>query len=493
MTNRNKRLTFFGLAIALITIYVGCSQPEDVLVRVSNTYVYLDEVWNFPSSYDGMQYELWVADASDTVSMGKFGYNNKLRKFYDEFGAEKSDSNRFLLSDDFLLYRSVFISVEKYPDPNPSRPSAIMLIDNATEPSVDAIDMVFPEISDTIPLWSAIVRFSMETVSDDSTFIKSGHLGVIQNTRNVSSNGYGIWFANYRRNLDSLRDTVRVDSFVIRDTMKRFDKDTIIISRKSIDSVWIDTIQRVFGIDTLPQIVARYTSELFTDTLDLSSDIDSDTLIFRDSVKEYIIDWYLQTVPYPDSTPRQLFTDTFSQDAFRLPNLERYGWKYKGWIVSPLLDTSYGTLNPPGWGVTYNDTAHNFITIPGDFGGLITTGTFSEIDGPDDANLYVKSLRIPPNPGDEFFQNLPGGSDPINLLPNATGNTGTVFITLEPIALQSPDNKTNFPLFVMIRALPTKRSEIEVNLQNNLTMRNWTGAATADRGFPKIRVLIERF
>ncbi|MEA1980364.1 MAG: hypothetical protein U9N54_05250, partial [candidate division Zixibacteria bacterium] len=228
MNNRNKRLVFLTLVIALITIYIGCSQPDDVLIEVTNTYVYLDELWNFPSSYDGMIYELWVADQSDTVSLGKFRYNHVLEQFYDEFGAIKPDSNRFLLGDDFYKYSKVFVSVEKYPDPAPSRPSAIMVIDYATDPNDDVINMVFPEISDTIPLWSSIVRYSMETVSDDSTYIKSGHLGTILNTRDMSTNGYGLWFAKYQRNLDSLRDTIRVDSVTVRDTLRRFDKDTIL-------------------------------------------------------------------------------------------------------------------------------------------------------------------------------------------------------------------------------------------------------------------------
>ena len=33
-------------------------------------------------------------------------------------------------------------------------------------------------------------------------------------------------------------------------------------------------------------------------------------------------------------------TDIFSQDDFGLPNLDAYGWKYKGWILSNGLDTS---------------------------------------------------------------------------------------------------------------------------------------------------------
>ena len=78
------------------------------------------------------------------------------------------------------------------------------------------------------------------------------------------------------------------------------------------------------------------------------------------------------------------------------------------------------------------------------------------------------------------------------MLPDAFGNVGSVFITLEPIVLQDGTNRTNFPLFVMIDSLPSRRSQIEVD-QSIFTMRNWTGAVDADRGFPKVKVSIDRF
>lgn len=481
MPKRNQRLILIGLVACFALLYAGCSQPEDILVKESNTYVYLTKITNFPSSYDGMDYELWAGRNLDNgsfdevASLGKFGYNNKLQLFLDADGLVREDTNRFLLTADLLDFTHIFVSVEKDPDDDPMSPSAIMLIDNAVDPSEDAIDMIFPEIADTILLWSATARYSMETVSDDSTYIRQSHLATIESTRDVSSNGFGIWFANYRRINDSLRDTTRLVSFLIRDTVKSFDKDTTVVSIKSIDSVWLDTIRRVFGIDTLDQIVVRFNTTLFVDS--------------TNPYTIYTVDWSYETNPPLDVTARPLSFDDFTQDNFRLPNFAPYGWTYKGWVVSPIIDTSYGALNPPGWSLPYNDSARQFIWIPGDFGGLLTTGTFGQIDQADDANLYTKSDRTPPFPGDEFF-NLPNGGGSLNLVTGS--NEGTVFITLEPIVLQNGSNKTNFPLFVMTAPLPTSRGQVTGNIQI-FNMKNWSAHTDPGRGFPKISVEIDRF
>lgn len=482
MPKGNRRLILLGLVACLASIYAGCSQPEDVLVKESNTYVFLTRITNFPSSYDGMDYELWAGRNLEdgkfetVVSLGKFGYNNKLQTFLDADGLVKEDSNRFLLTEDLFDFTHIFISVEKDPDDDPLAPSAIMLIDDAVDPGEDAIDMIFPEIADTILLWSATVRFSMETVSDDSTFIRQSHLATIENTRNTASNGFGLWFANYRRVNDSLRDTTRLVSFFIRDTVKTFERDTVVVSIQSIDSVWLDTIRRVFGLDTLDQIVVRFDPTLFIDSTDPET--------------VYTVDWFYETNPPIANLARPLSYDDFTQDNFRLPNFTEYGWKYKGWVVSPGISTTYGTLNPPGWNLPYNDSARQFYWIPGDFGGLLTTGTFGQIDMADDTNLYTKSDRTPPFPGDEFF-NLPDGGGSLNLVPGSN-TQGTVFITLEPIVLQDGTNKTNFPLFVMTAPLPSSRSQVMSNTQS-FNMKNWSSHTDPGRGFPKISVEIERF
>ncbi len=503
MSRRSKRLILLSLVVTALTSYIGCTQPEDVLKQVTNTYIFVEKIQNLPSSQDNWKYEVWVADAKDTISAGKFAYSQQLRRFSEVDGSPRIDTNRFYLADDMLAYDKIFISVEPHPDPDPTSPSAIMLIDVVNLPEDDVVRLVFPEIADTIPLWSAICRFSMETVSDDSIYIKDGFLKPFINTRDTATNGYGLWFANYQRRRDSLRDTVagifipRVDRV---DTIGGINSpgDTIITSLAGITNYRVDTIVRRIGLDSFIQAVVRFDSILFVDSTNpyISKIPDS---VFFDSVKTaygagcaITSDFFYTTVPGLCDTARTMYIDTFTQDNFRLPNFEPYGWTYKGWIVSPLIDTAAGYLTPPGWGRPYNDSATGTITIPGDYGGLLTTGSFGWINKPDDSNLYTKTKRVPSFPGDEFFGKLPANLDSVNLVPLSSGNTGTVFITLEPLDLSSYDNRTNFPLFVMTRQMPDTRESV-VDTVQQFTMRNRTGNIIADQGFPSVEIQIHRF
>ncbi len=303
-------------------------------------------------------------------------------------------------------------------------------------------------------------------------------------TCSISTIGFGLWFGNYRRSLDSLRDTIsgKVDSITIK--IDTFDKPDTFVSARLIENIEVLQQRRVFGLDTLNQTVIRFDSIKFTDSTPPET--------------AYIPWWTYETVPPLDEPARELHSDTFSQDDYRLPNFEQYGWKYKGWVVSPLIDRSAGVLNPPAWSRPYNDTLHNDIRIPGDYGGLLTTGTFSEIGQPDDANLYTLSDRVPPLPGDEFWQNLPNNHPPVNLIPNQGDNTGTVFITLEPIDLQGTNAVTNFPLFVMIRNIPSDRDTFTQDSSSTGTpiftsMHNWTQHTDPGRGFPRVKAAISRY
>ena len=84
MNRRQLWLAIAGLTLLIPALFSGCNQPNDVLIDYSNTDFYLVSLENFPSSYEGMIYEVWVAGFDDTVSAGKFGYNNITRKFLDE-------------------------------------------------------------------------------------------------------------------------------------------------------------------------------------------------------------------------------------------------------------------------------------------------------------------------------------------------------------------------------------------------------------------------
>ena len=121
---------------------------------------------------------------------------------------------------------------------------------------------------------------------------------------------------------------------------------------------------------------------------------------------------------------------------------------------------------------------------------MITTGTFRWIDSADDGNPYVQGGKVPPFPGEDFFQNLPPGvPSPLNLVPAGSAVNGTVFITLEPDDFG--DRNTNFPLIVFAAPLPTSRASVEAAIQA-FTMRGWMFSNDPYRGFPEITVKLDR-
>jgi hypothetical protein len=176
--------------------------------------------------------------------------------------------------------------------------------------------------------------------------------------------------------------------------------------------------------------------------------------------------------------------DQFTQDSFAMPDYTAYGWKYKGWVVSPYVSqTNVGAITRPAW------TANNIndSLMPGINGGLLTTGTFAKINGPDDGNPYAQSSRLPQFPGEDFIL-FPSGWN--GLVPNATGNSGTVFISLEPSNFVT--DTTNFPLIAFTGKVPANRFQITGN-QVIINMWNRTQVTDPRIGFPRIRVDIKTF
>jgi hypothetical protein len=243
----------------------------------------------------------------------------------------------------------------------------------------------------------------------------------------------------------------------------------------TVDSIFniVDTtITRTVGFTTFDQDVVRF--ELHTVT-----DCDPPYEAFRVSY-----DW-------DTSAPSFIAWDDFTQDQFALIDYSAFGWKYKPWIVSPVIEAagaSLGSITPPAW----NYEALN--AIPGADGGLLTTGTFAEITLPDDDNPHSLSDRVPAFPGEDFLTNLPNGvMTPINLVTNDQDSIGSVFITLQP------DNytvtTTIFPLFLFIRELPAFQGQIDPGNDSlvQITMQGYMQTNDPTRGFPKVRVEIERF
>ena len=74
MLRRLTFLPFLILAVAVCIGWLGCTQPEDIVTPISSSEITL-AAERLPSLPDGMAYELWVADNSDTVSLGKFTWD----------------------------------------------------------------------------------------------------------------------------------------------------------------------------------------------------------------------------------------------------------------------------------------------------------------------------------------------------------------------------------------------------------------------------------
>lgn len=487
MIRRRSRLVFIALAVCAATFYFSCTQPQDIMTPISRTDIYLGganepgsntalQVQNLPTNPEGMIYELWVANDRDTVSLGKFGYNQTSLTFRDENGDERPDSNYFVLESDIFDYSHIFVSVETKSDDLPVVPRPIMLIDIVTEPSSDLIELRFP-LNDS--LTTTTVAFNMETPSDTSR-------DSLEEFGNAdSTDGFGVWFSVYLEGIDSVRDTLSLDSFTL---ITKQDSDLVKPDTFTtyLDSIKNDTAYdtaRVFGLDTMWNTIVRFDSVLVEDTtwpytvMDMS---DTGTVFY------YTVGDSLDTFHY----------DKFLQFDYGLPDYSAYGWKYKGWIVSPEVPVNaVGQITKPAYSINFNSRDS---LIPGIAGGLLTTGTFTDIAAPDDGNPYSKGdqahQRVPPFPGEDFLRMLPFDmSNWRGLVPEEDGNSGTVFITLEPVNFVT--DTTNFPLFVLIAPIPTAQADLmdfEYDLEQ-FTMDNLTPTNRLTESFPKIVVDIRRF
>ncbi len=450
MSNRLNRLLVISALVLMSIIYWGCTEAPDVVVPTASSEVTLSPQL-FPSNFVGMHYELWAANSADTVSLGKFTYHNFYKRFQELNGVERANGNRFVLDDDIYRYSKIFVSVEVDVDPDPLSPGPIMLIDDITVPSNSSVDLVFP-LNDL--LWEATSRFNMETTSDSDRF---------------AADGYGIWFASYQRLTDSVRDTFSLDSFWLDTIYDTFPRDTVLVNLVGIDSIRDTVFTRIFGVDSFPQQAVRYFRIVQVDWADAGDSI-------------------LLTIPNFDYTVGSNVTfdyDEFTQDSFALPDFTSYGWKYKGWVVSPYVNpTNVGYATSPAW----QPNSVNDSLMPGIRGGLLTTGTFSMINKPDDSNPYAQpGNRLPQFPGEDFLL-FPSGWN--GLVPNSSGNSGTVFISLEPMNFIY--DTTNFPLIAFTADIPRNRFEIT---GDEVIINMWNRTQTVDPriGFPRIRVDITTF
>jgi hypothetical protein len=210
--------------------------------------------------------------------------------------------------------------------------------------------------------------------------------------------------------------------------------------------------------------------------------------------------------------------DIFTQDEFDLPDHSAYGWKYEGWVVSPYIPKNVtGEFTPPVW--TYKTGSRNWI--PGDTGGVVSTGTFTRIDLPDDSDpftllafageipivdsltgdtTWVTKYKRPRFPGEDFLNTdsltARYGVNEIDLMPGAFSGSieGTVFISLEPANRLT--TSTNFPLIAFTGEVPRSFADLAGNPQPYVVnMINKSGSVIGQiaSGFPEIRVQFQRF
>lgn len=484
MLRFNKLLGLLVLGVLVSPFFWGCEQPEDVLTPASETDMWLDESL-LPSNPDGMIYEFWVADGSDTVSLGKFGYDFVTQVYEDADGNERADSNKFVITADIYSYTSIFVSVETIPDSDPLSPGPIMLIEDLSSPT---LVMKFPLV-DT--LWSGTVRYGMQSTSDDTT--SSDDTTAV----NTLTNGHAVWFATYERMTEDVADTTgglswSIQNLSIANTIYIVDTSYTIDTLG--DTIWeYDTVDVILSVDTLISGIVDSTIHV----VDTALIRGLDTIIQQ--VIRYEVDTVIESLPGHWLTKlvveydtayifeKEIVYDYFAPDEFGLPEIAPYGWKYKGWVVAPQIPASVlGQVTMPSWKLFGPEVAEMD-------GGLLTTGKFTDIKVADESNPYVASDRVPPVPGEDFLANLPIGLDSVNLCPNEDWegtNPGRVFVTLEPDNFVT--DTTNFPLLAFIGTFPVSRSEVVDSTIQQFTIRGWMGN-DGYRGFPLITVNVERF
>jgi hypothetical protein len=474
MPNRSNYLPFIVLAGLAVALALSCTQPTDVVTPVSSTTLSL-VAERMPTTPSGMIYELWAAGSNDTVPLGQFLYNADSIKFYDSTGADRS--NQFVLNDDLLkksnagyVWQSVFVSVETAPKSGGSH-GPIMLIDQVTNPDDDPIILTFP-LADSLN--QAALYYNVDGASDRNA---------------VTGRGQGLWFSRYAHILKRMQDTlsVAIDSSLppspIEDTTKEYPCH--------VKSVSVETTYVTFGSDTL---LMGYDYHTVDTVKKIAVRIEYEMCKYGPPYRKASFAFTWDTVPHVADL------SVYGQAYEGLPDYTPYGFKYKGWIVSTAVPKSaVGSFTPPPW--KYKGPTWNFM--PGDTGGLLTTGTFSSLTQPDDDGNpygYPKSASSmyavsPPCPGGDFLDGaaMAGPLHGLNYVQLAQGlpNQATVFISLEPVNFVG--RNTNFPLIFAMRDLPTSPYAL---LGDTVTqdMYNKASYIRGDlQGLPAVYVTLQRY
>jgi len=496
MLRSASRRILLLVALGLLVVVWSCDQTDDVTAPRSITKVWLSAE-RLPTPSPGMVYQLWAADTNVTAisgaahvkSLGQFSYieNDTIKAFLEPATLlVRADSNQFNLEGDLFRYAYLLISVECL-DSTPVVPGPILAMQEITG-RTDTLRLRFPLSDD---LWSTTVRYNMESPTDGNRW---------------DLDGYGVWFSTYTVIRWGITDTLAATITYVWDTLDALidpeTGDTLNkpdLYKPEPDTVWFefDTVLIDFGRDSLP--------------LDIS-----DSFVHFGARQRliYVIDstppkeYKVWSIPVIDSLVRNVTLDVFIQDDFGLPDYSEYGWRYQGWIVSDHIpDSAVGEFTPPAWNFMAGENL-----FPGYQGGLLTTGTFTHVDQPDDSNPFTLDIRWlvdsggfvdtvlkrPAIPGEDFLDGeaLSAATNGVinsafNLLPAVQGSQyGTVFISLEPI--NRTTDTTNSPYILFSRAFPDAYSTGGVGTVARQDMHNWSGTVSGANGMPLITARIRR-
>ncbi|UCD16537.1 MAG: hypothetical protein JSV44_08705, partial [Candidatus Zixiibacteriota bacterium] len=450
MNGRSNRLFFTALFAILLSLIFGCTQPEDIMAPASTTDITLNPE-RLPSPPPGYAYALWIVDTDgEPIFIDIFDWDSELYLFRD---TADTAGNRIdpIWTIDFdilqtdkdgnLIYDYLSMTVEElaaFDDTTKMGP--VMLQTDIHDPAESPIRMAFP-----MDLWLGNGTFCVETPTDkESDSFEDG----------------GIWFAIYIYDSILVNDTLDFRTSTLQFSDRELEIDTIAywkclaydLEQNCIDSELVPEDQ-VTGPDDYDWVVTDTLNlEELANTLDtigyanldttgvgyvyvgiLDTLVDAfgqDSIVAMDTLAyEYITFDYVATPvnvgtetrvdtvrleiegvettavtvdvdPFQDITwffSYQITTNVIFNDYFvpafdDMPDLDGTGWHYKGWILSPYIDTiDYGKLTKPVW----EQTAYNLFLNPV-HGGMITTGSFRDFEGPDDGNPYSMTGTVPP-------------------------------------------------------------------------------------------------
>jgi hypothetical protein len=514
MYRRHNRLLFFALSAIIVAVIWGCSQPDDIIAPASSTDIILTPS-RLPTPPPGMIYELWAVDADgEGLSLGKFDWDSRLYRFSDTSG-NRIDST-WTVDFDVMKYKSICISVERFPDPAPDSMGPIMLKDVVVDPKARPMKLVFP-----IDLWLLQAGYFIQTPTDGNS-----------NDNEAS----GLWFGFYSFDTIVVSDTLNA-AFTIGSPVRLFTTDTtwdssqvppVIVDIDTIPNADPDSLSRItnyinitnerrdtntayippypFYLDTFTQITIRYDSVIYpvNQTGDTIFYIDTLIQIAPNSTIDTFVDtfamppltYYTYSITYViDTLSKRRAVDRILPDSLvydDIINLSGTGWHYKGWTISPYLlpRTSYPSISKPSW---LDAQSSEYLTPIS--GGIISTGSFTDFNAPDDGNPYSALTKLPSVPGEDFLNNLPAGVTRIVLADSLNRSilAGTVFISLEP---DNYDSISNFPLILLTsEGLMPSYTQISSRIphtQHN-RMTNWYRMVENDPiGFPSVRAILIR-